>query len=90
MRDIFRACLKLIPHKRFTFAKIWTQFAQFEIRQLGLEAARKVMGTAIGMTPKEKLFKDYIELELRLREFERCRILYEKWLEVRHTLSLRS
>lgn len=41
------------------------------------------MGLAIGLGPKEKIFKDYIELELRLREFDRCRVLYQKWLEVR-------
>lgn len=81
MREIFKACLKLVPHKQFTFAKVWTLFAEFEIRQLDLDAARKIMGTAIGMSPKEKLFKNYIELELRLREFDRCRTLYQKWLE---------
>lgn len=82
VREIFRACLKLIPHKKFTFAKVWNLFAEFEIRREGVDGARKILGTAIGLTPKEKLFKDYIELELRLREFDRCRILYEKWLEV--------
>lgn len=108
-REIYRACLKLIPHKSFTFAKAWTQFAEFELRQLDLEAARKIMGTAIGMAPKEKvralilqssdydarpilvtdapalpkqLFKKYIDMELNLREFDRCRALYQKWLEV--------
>ncbi|GAA5924690.1 hypothetical protein JCM1841_006386 [Sporobolomyces salmonicolor] len=80
-REIYRACLKLVPHKNFTFAKVWIQFAEFEIRQQELDAARKIMGTAIGMAPKEKLFKEYIELELSLREFDRCRILYQKWLE---------
>lgn len=38
-------------------------------------------GTAIGKCPKNKLFKGYIELELQLREFDRCRKLYEKFLE---------
>ena len=38
-------------------------------------------GQAIGMCPKDKLFKGYIELEIELREFDRCRILYEKYLE---------
>lgn len=38
-------------------------------------------GTAIGKCPKNKLYRGYIELELQLREFERCRILYEKFLE---------
>ncbi|XP_070577296.1 crooked neck-like protein 1 [Ptychodera flava] len=80
-RQVYQACLELIPHKKFTFAKIWLLFAQFEIRQKNLQNARKILGTAIGKCPKDKLFKGYIELELQLREFDRCRILYEKFLE---------
>lgn len=41
--------------------------ARFEIRQLDLLAARKTLGTAIGMCPKEALFKGYIQLELEVR-----------------------
>jgi crooked neck len=41
----------------------------------------KIKGQAIGICPKDKLFKGYIELEIELREFDRCRILYEKYLE---------
>ncbi|POY71847.1 hypothetical protein BMF94_5208 [Rhodotorula taiwanensis] len=80
-REIYRACLKLVPHKKFTFAKVWVQFAEFEVRQQELDAARKILGMALGLCPKEKLFKEYVELELRLREFDRCRIIYQKWLE---------
>jgi len=36
---------------------------------------------SIGMCPKEKLFKGYIEQELQLREFDNCRKLYGKYLE---------
>jgi crooked neck len=42
-------------------------FAKFEIRRLDLPAARKIMGAAIGMCPKEALFKGYIELEVEVR-----------------------
>jgi len=38
-------------------------------------------GHAIGKCPKDKLFRAYIDLELQLREFDRCRILYEKFVE---------
>lgn len=48
-------------------------FAQFEIRQMDLTAARRILGQAIGMCPKGKLFKGYIDIELKLREFDRCR-----------------
>lgn len=80
-RQVYQACLELIPHKKFTFAKIWLLYGQFEIRQKNLQNARRGMGTAIGKCPKNKLFKGYIELELQLREFDRCRKLYEKYLE---------
>ncbi|XP_035221739.1 protein crooked neck-like [Stegodyphus dumicola] len=80
-REVYQACLKLIPHKVFTFAKIWLLAAQYEIREKNLTAARKLLGTAIGMRPKDKLFRGYIDLEIQLREFDRCRILYQKFLE---------
>lgn len=57
-------------------------YAKFEIRRLDLPTARKVLGAAIGMCPKEALFKGYIDIEIELREFDRVRILYEKYLEV--------
>lgn len=80
-RQVYHACLQVLPHKSFTFAKIWLMFAEFEIRQRDLGAARRILGNAIGRCPKDKLFHGYIELELQLREFDRCRILYGKFLE---------
>lgn len=80
-REVYQFIIKMIPHKTFTFAKIWLMAAKFEVRQKDLTAARKLLGTAIGLCPKEKLFKEYIELEIQLREFERCRILYQKFVE---------
>ncbi|XP_066532408.1 crooked neck-like protein 1 [Hoplias malabaricus] len=80
-RQVYQTCLELIPHKKFTFAKLWLLYGQFEIRQKNLQNARRGLGTAIGKCPKNKLFKGYIELELQLREFDRCRKLYEKYLE---------
>ena len=41
--QIYKACLEMLPHKQFTFAKVWIMFAQFEIRQLNLQAARKIL-----------------------------------------------
>lgn len=80
-RLIYQACINQIPHKKFTFAKIWLLAAQFEVRQKALSSARKLLGVAIGKCPKDKLFRGYIELEIQLREFERCRMLYGKFLE---------
>ncbi|KAG2627457.1 hypothetical protein PVAP13_3KG126430 [Panicum virgatum] len=47
-REVYKECLRLIPHKKFTFGKI---------------------------------FKKYIEIELYLGNFDRCRTLYEKYIE---------
>jgi len=41
--QVYQACLEVIPHKRFTFAKIWLLFAHFEVRQKNLSAARKIL-----------------------------------------------
>lgn len=80
-RQIYKTCLELIPHKLFTFSKIWLLYAHFEIRCKDLTKARKTLGMAIGMCPRDKLYRGYIELEIQLREFDRCRVLYEKFLE---------
>jgi crooked neck len=80
-RQIYKLCLELIPHRKFTFAKIWLLKAHFDIRQGNLTAARKTLGQAIGMCPKDKLFRGYIDLEFKLYEFIRCRTLYEKHIE---------
>ncbi|OAX36528.1 TPR-like protein [Rhizopogon vinicolor AM-OR11-026] len=80
-RQVYRTALNLVPHKQFTFAKLWIMAVRFEIRQLDLMAARKMLGAAVGMCPKEALFKGYIQLEMDLREFDRVRTLYEKYLE---------
>lgn len=65
-REVYSECLKLVPHKIFSFSKLWTMFAKFEVRQKDVSAARKVLGNAIGMAPKDKIFQAYIELEFQL------------------------
>ena len=80
-REVYRACLKLIPHASFSFSKIWILAARFEIRGKRLDAARKILGTAIGLAPKRKLFETYVDIEMQLGNVDRCRILYQKALE---------
>uniref|UniRef100_A0A1A9WLB2 Suppressor of forked domain-containing protein n=1 Tax=Glossina brevipalpis TaxID=37001 RepID=A0A1A9WLB2_9MUSC len=82
-RYIYLTCLELIPHKKFTFNKIWLLYAQFEIRCKDLNKARKTLDMAIGMCRRDKLFRGYIQLEIQLREFDRFRLLYEIFLEYR-------
>jgi len=80
-REVYKACLSVIPHKEFTFTKLWIMFAHFEVRQLALDKARLVFGNAIGQCKNAKLFRAYIDLEYQLGNIDRCRILYEKFLE---------
>ncbi|SMN21627.1 similar to Saccharomyces cerevisiae YLR117C CLF1 Member of the NineTeen Complex (NTC) that contains Prp19p and stabilizes U6 snRNA in catalytic forms of the spliceosome containing U2 [Maudiozyma saulgeensis] len=81
-RILYKRCLnKIVPHSAFTFSKIWIMYSEFEIRQNNLPLARRILGRAIGMCPTKKLFKNYIKLELKLREFDRVRKLYEKYIE---------
>lgn len=47
-RAVYKECLSLLPHKKFTFGKIWLQAAQLEVRAKDLTAARKLLGRAIG------------------------------------------
>ncbi|AEY98633.1 FAGL184Wp [Eremothecium gossypii FDAG1] len=72
---------EVIPNTKFTFAKAWIMYAEFEIRQEKLDKARKILGMSLGMCPKPKLFQYYIDLEIKLKEFDRVRRLHEKLLE---------
>ncbi|KAF9616182.1 hypothetical protein IFM89_028958 [Coptis chinensis] len=80
-REVYKQCLNLIPHHKFSFAKIWLLAAQFEIRQKNLNGARKLFGNSIGRAAEEKIFKKYIEIEMQIGDFRRCRALYERYLE---------
>lgn len=68
--------------------------AQFEIRQHRLDAARQILGMAIGSCPKDKLFKAYIDIEYSLGNMDRCprspvsdclRDVPERATELRHS-----
>ncbi|KAJ2851641.1 NineTeen Complex (NTC) component [Coemansia brasiliensis] len=84
-RQVYLLCIKTIPHKHFTFGKLWLQYAWFEIRQQNVDAARKTLGQALGICAKDKIYRGYIALELELREFDRVRTLYSKYLEFNST-----
>ncbi|KAL6450711.1 CLF1 Pre-mRNA-splicing factor CLF1 [Candida maltosa Xu316] len=88
-RSIWNEALKKIPSQRFSFAKIWIGYAEFELRNNdateGLSKFRKILGRAIGQTstvaPKNKIFQYYIDFEKKLGDWNRVRLLFQKWLE---------
>lgn len=42
--------------------QIWILAAQFEVRQLRMVEARKILGMSLGMCPKDRTYKAYIEV----------------------------
>ncbi|KAL9055213.1 MAG: hypothetical protein Q9162_003706 [Coniocarpon cinnabarinum] len=80
-KAVYQKALEIVPHKHFTFAKLWVLYAQFLVRQGELTQARKTLGRALGLCPKDRIFRSYLELERKLFEFTRCRTLHTKRLE---------
>lgn len=86
-KHTWKAALALVPHEKFTFAKLWIMFSNFLIRSdKHLNEVRKVLGRAIGegclALPKRKIFEHYISLEKKMGEIIRVRKIFDKWLEV--------
>lgn len=46
----------------FVITQVWILAAQFEIRQLSMDAARKILGRSLGMCPKDRTYKAYIDV----------------------------
>jgi crooked neck len=76
---VYAQALRIVPHKLFSFSSLWVMFAQFEVRCKNIDAARSILGNAIGRAPKSKIFDAYITLEMQLGNMERCRAIYEKY-----------
>ncbi|GMM31776.1 Clf1 protein [Martiniozyma asiatica (nom. inval.)] len=78
---LFQRLASIIPHKEFTFVNFWIRYAEFELRNFDLQAARKILGQSIGMAPNAEIIDYYIELEMKLKYFDRVRVLYGKHIE---------
>ena len=50
--QIYQECIKLIPHRKFTFAKVWIAKAKFEIRQDGAHQSQKINGNGHRHVPQ--------------------------------------
>jgi len=79
--EVYKTCLLVIPHQKFSFSKVWIYAAKLHVRRKDLSMARKILGRAIGMCGKQKIYTEYIDLELALGEIERCRTLYNNYLK---------
>lgn len=82
-QKIYEEAINIVPHHIFSFSKLWIFKAHFHIRQMELTSARKIMGQAIAKCPSKKIFESYVEIENSIADFDRCRKIYEKWIETR-------
>ena len=78
---IYKKLIEIIPHREFSFSKVWIFYAYFLIRCDKLDKTRLLFGKSIGICPNEKIFKAYIELELQLGNLDKCRKLFEKCIQ---------
>ena len=83
VRQIYEKVLMLLQPLPFAFSKLYILYAEFALRLHDLPLARKIYGQAIARCGKDSVYLSYLELELLLVEVERCRRIYEKWLEQR-------
>lgn len=81
-RCIYQKLVKLTSHQKVTIVEFWYQYAEFELRNFGLSAMRKVLGQAVGLTSNAAIISHYIKLEIELKYFERARKLLNKLIEL--------
>ncbi|KAL7067464.1 hypothetical protein ACR3K2_21050 [Cryptosporidium serpentis] len=70
-----------IKSSEIVLSVIYRYYAEFYIRQLDLQKARTILGQGLGKTSSPDLFRYYIDMEYKLGNLDRCRILYTKFIE---------
>ncbi|KAH8582602.1 crooked neck HAT repeats [Cryptosporidium sp. chipmunk genotype I] len=63
------------------FAKVFIYFSNHQLRIGNLNTARKILGIGLGRIPCANLFDHYIDIEFKLGNFDRCRVLFTKYIE---------
>lgn len=81
-RKVYHSLIDKIPHKKFTFSRLWVLYAYFEVRQGNLNTVRTILGFAIGTCPRSAIFDAYIEIESILGEKENVRKLYDQYTKL--------
>ena len=71
----------MIPHKEFTFSKVWILATNFYIRQKNIDKARKLFGISMGMCPKKKVIDSYINIELQLGNNDRVKKIFQSYIQ---------
>lgn len=81
-RAILDELIKMTLNKKLSFGKLWIHRAFLEVRQENIAGARQIFGTAIAQCPKCSVFNSYIEMESCLKESNRVRAIFDKYIEL--------
>ena len=79
-RRIYNDLLTKVPHSKFTISRLWIMYSFFEVRQGEIANARRIFGLSIAQCPRASVFNAYIEMESLLKEYNRVRIIYQKYV----------
>lgn len=79
---IYENFKRIVPHSVFTIVDFWYKYSEFKLRNFGLDEMRMILGQSIGLTSNEEIMLYYINMEIKLKYFERARKLYNKLIEV--------
>jgi crooked neck len=79
--EIYKNILDLIPHKEFTFSKIWILATNFYLRQKNIDKVRKLFGISMGICPRKKIIDSYINLELQLGNNDRVKKIFQNYIQ---------
>ena len=79
--EIYKNILDLIPHKEFTFSKIWILATNFHLRQKNLDKVRKLFGISMGICPRKKIIDSYINIELQLGNNDRVKKIFQNYIQ---------
>ncbi|KAF7456465.1 putative crooked neck family 1 protein isoform 2 [Cryptosporidium felis] len=72
--------LSHIDH-RIILSNIFKYFSDYLVRSGDIFSARRILGIGLGRAPCKNLFDQYIDLEFKLGNFDRCRVLFIKYIE---------
>lgn len=80
--QILETAISNFPVDEYNFTALWLHLFKAYLRKKDLNQARKTLGRSMGIRPNKRIVKYYIELETQLGEFERCRQLHKRMIEL--------
>ncbi|KAF7684129.1 Pre-mRNA-splicing factor clf1 [Astathelohania contejeani] len=74
--------IKIQKSEKFKIGLPWIEYSKFLIRRMRLKDARLNYGRSIAISPLSEIYKNYIEMEYSLKEYDRCRKIYSKYINI--------